>query len=264
MSDRITSPSTSTPIMPRLSASVSNGLPTNVSYRAVQNGKLDVEYDLTKKAYVLVFHHNKFKDRSHNRPGSDKDMRKINDFFKDYRCTVRVCNDYRLNQVRRTMDEVSKMNAGPYSCVIVILMSHGMDDDTIMAYDGDMYSFEDDIVEKCTSNHKLAGKPKIFILQACRGDSIMQADAKRTTSNKCDIVTFQSTYKGNIAYRNPQEGSVFIQHLFEQLHKNKNGSIIEINTQLNYIFRNNSISQCPTMSTTLQKKLIFGHLCKSK
>ncbi|XP_058067264.1 caspase-14-like [Anopheles bellator] len=250
--------------MPRLSASSSNGLPNSASNRAVQNGKLDDVYDMTAKAYVLVFHHNKFKDASHNRLGSDKDMRKINDFFKDYRCIVRMCNDYRLNQVRRTMDEVSKMNVAPYCCVIVIIMSHGMDDDTIMAYDGDMYSFEDDIVEKCTSNPKLAGKPKIFILQACRGDSIMQADAKRTTSNKCDIVTFQSTYKGNVAYRDPKQGSVFIQHLFDQLDKNRDGSIIEINTQLNYIFRNNGISQCPTMSSTLQKKLIFGHLRKSK
>jgi len=91
---------------------------------------------------------------------------------------------------------VSRKDFTKNSCLIVFIMSHGSANDTIMAKDGQFYSFQDDVVEYCTSNRTLNDKPKLFVLQACRGDATMVADATPSMSYKGDIIIFQSSYQG--------------------------------------------------------------------
>ena len=77
-------------------------------------------------------------------------------------------------------------------------MSHGSVNDTILASDGKWFYFQEDIVDKCTSNRTLDGKPKLFVLQACRGNDRIVADARPPRSDKVDVIIFQSTYQGMI------------------------------------------------------------------
>uniref|UniRef100_A0A182J128 Caspase family p20 domain-containing protein n=1 Tax=Anopheles atroparvus TaxID=41427 RepID=A0A182J128_ANOAO len=78
-------------------------------------------------------------------------------------------------------------------------MSHGGPQDTILAHDGEWYSLHEDIVEKCTLNNSLKGKPKIFVLQACRGDAYMQPDSvKKVMSDKSDIYQSNSYNEHNV------------------------------------------------------------------
>ncbi|KFB45706.1 AGAP010829-PA-like protein [Anopheles sinensis] len=165
----------------------------------ISNSSTIEKYDLSKKAYVLVLHHYEFKNKEHNRSGSMQDMVQIKKVLTDFRTdTLKIHSNLSLKSVQRAMDEVSTKDFSKNSCLIVFIMSHGDTKDTIMAYDGEMYSFQTDVVEKCTMNATLKGKPKIFVIQACRGDAEIQTDATRKTiSDKKDIVTFQSTYEGN-------------------------------------------------------------------
>ncbi|XP_049293389.1 caspase-3-like [Anopheles funestus] len=218
-------------------------------------------YDLSKKAYVLVFHHYKFEKSQHNRDGSLKDMEKIKKILQNYRCdSLDINENYTLRKVQKKMEEISNQDFTKYSCLIVFIMSHGGVNDTIMAHDGYMYSFHTDIVEHCTSNRTLNDKPKIFVLQACRGDAKIVTDATRSMSHKIDIVAFQSSYHGAVSYRHTDEGSFFMQAFLRLLDENNQQSIININTLLNREFHAKGILQTPTLMTTLQKELIFGKL----
>ncbi|XP_052891652.1 caspase-14-like [Anopheles moucheti] len=245
---------------PSLSALPDASVVRPPSYTPATHGN---EYDLSKKAYVLVFHHNNFKINKFNREGSSKDMRKIEEILRYYRCDSPDINENKtVRDVRRKMEKISKKDFTEYSCLIVFIMSHGNEQDSIMAYDGDMYSLQSDIVEHCTSNRTLNDKPKMFVVQACRGDAKIVADATRSMSHKIDIIAFQSSYQGTVSFRHETHGSFFIQAFLQLLHDNNQQSIVVVNEELNREFKAKHILQTPTMTSTLQKKLIFGKLLR--
>uniref|UniRef100_A0A182P1T6 Caspase family p20 domain-containing protein n=1 Tax=Anopheles epiroticus TaxID=199890 RepID=A0A182P1T6_9DIPT len=160
-------------------------------------------YDLSKNAYVLVFHHYSFKDKRNNREGSTRDMQKIRQVFNHYRCDALDVNENKtVAQVERKMMEIKDKDFTKHSCLIVFIMSHGSVNDDILAHDGKWYNFQKDVVEFCTANRTLKEKPKMFVLQACRGDARIVADATPSMSHKIDLIIFQSSYQGSDCYKN--------------------------------------------------------------
>ncbi|XP_053668205.1 caspase-1-like [Anopheles marshallii] len=235
-------------------------IPNTATFTSATHGNY---YDLSKKAYVLVFHHCEFENHEYNRAGSSKDMRKIEEIIRYYRCDEPDINENcTKDKIIQKMNTISEKDFTEYSCLIVFIMSHGNEQDSIMAYDGNMYSLQSDIVEQCTMNRTLNDKPKIFVVQACRGDAKIVADATRSMSHKIDIVAFQSSYQGTVSFRTVEQGSFFMQAFLQLLHGNNQKSILDVNEQLNREFRANNILQTPTMTATLQKKLIFGQLLR--
>uniref|UniRef100_A0AAG5DIT1 Caspase family p20 domain-containing protein n=1 Tax=Anopheles atroparvus TaxID=41427 RepID=A0AAG5DIT1_ANOAO len=244
--------------------------------RQITNGSQQIanradRYDLKKKAYVLVFHHYEFENKRDNRAGSMKDMDKIKAVLRNYRTEqLKIHSNCSLRSVRKVMDDVSQKDFSNNSCLLVFIMSHGGSQDTILAHDGEWYSLHEDIVEKCTLNNSLKGKPKIFVLQACRGDAQMQPDSvKKVMSDKSDIVIFQSTYEGSVSWRD-REGSFFMQEFLKLLESSDSSvDIHDINIKLNARlphdprFLGKDINQTPTMSTTLKKRLYFNDLRRS-
>uniref|UniRef100_A0A182JWX0 Caspase family p20 domain-containing protein n=1 Tax=Anopheles christyi TaxID=43041 RepID=A0A182JWX0_9DIPT len=197
-------------------------------------------YDLSKKAYVLVFHHDKFKDALHNRNGSAEDLKKLRQTLAHYRCDQLDVNENKnIDQVERKMEEIKKKDFTQYSCLIVFIMSHGNANDTIMAQDGKYYSFQKDVVELCTSNRTLNDKPKLFVVQACRGAAHIVTDATPSMSHKIDLVIFHSSFQGAVSFRDQKRGSFFMQAFLRLLHKHNNESIVKINTLLNQEFTQN-------------------------
>nr|XP_049465339.1 uncharacterized protein LOC120960176 isoform X2 [Anopheles coluzzii] len=153
-------------------------------------------YDLSNDAYVLVFHNDEFEDSAFNRPGSAKDMERIQQVLQHYRCDKLDINENKSKEyVQQKMAEISQKDFTPYSCLIVFIMSHGSINDTILASDGKWFYFQEDIVDKCTSNRTFNGKPKLLVLQACRGNDRIVVDAIPPRSDKVDLVIFQSTYQ---------------------------------------------------------------------
>ena len=65
--------------------------------------------------------------------------------------------------------ELSKLNHAPFDCLVVAILSHGVDGG-IYGTDEQLVKVEDVVKyfdgQNCPT---MAGKPKLFFLQACRG-----------------------------------------------------------------------------------------------
>lgn len=92
---------------------------------------------------------------------------------------------------------VRSKNFSNYSCLIIIIMSHGGSKEFIRAKD-EMYNIESEIVDPVLMNVCLKDKPKLFFFQACKGDATMEPDYHPKATNKFDILKCYSTYEGEL------------------------------------------------------------------
>lgn len=136
-------------------------------------------------------------------------------------------------------------------------MTHGKSDGKIYASDGeflvqDLWEFF--IGSNCES---LIGKPKLFFIQACRGSMtdpgillkpkpklrlVSQSDTvdAKSLSEKhhviptlADLLVMYSTAEGYYSFRNPSDGSWFIQALCQELTENGHEDLMTILTGVN-------------------------------
>lgn len=122
-------------------------------------------------------------------------------------------------------------------CFVCCILSHG-ENEGVCGTDGALISV-DEIREPFNGNNcrRLAGKPKLFFIQACRGkrnqqsvhvqadapddgESEMEVDGDDfdiTIPADTDFLIARSTTDGHLSYRKPEEGAWFIQSLCRNL-----------------------------------------------
>ncbi|XP_053685894.1 caspase-7-like [Sabethes cyaneus] len=222
----------------------------------------EAKYDLSNgKAYVLILHHKKFKEKRDERHGSEKDLKRLKEVFKDYRVsTLDICSDFTIKQVQSKMIEISRKDFKKCCCLLVFIMSHGGRGETIKAYDGNSYNLETDIVDRVLNNNTLKDKPKLFFIQACKGNALMETDCVPSATNKNDIMKCYSTYEGTMATRDPERGTIFIQSLFDLIENNKDKNLRQIMPLLRDQFKKERVQQVPTDTSTLSKEFYFADL----
>ncbi|XP_021709829.1 caspase-8 [Aedes aegypti] len=222
----------------------------------------ELKYDLTKPAGVVIFHHLFENDPERIRRGSQHDHKLVIDFFNELNAKVIYSHqDPKVRKVKTTMENVRKMDFGAYSCLIIVIMSHGDIKNQICALDG-KYNLDDDIVDPTRANKSLRGRPKIFIVQACKGQNLIEADCNKTVPSPSDILICFSTYEGTPAFRIVDEGTYFIQTLIKMLREMPEMSIVEIMPLIRSEFRSKGIRQVPTDMSTLTKSFFFRDLKK--
>ena len=130
----------------------------------------------------------------------------------------------------------------PFNAFVMIVMSHGGEDDFILGVDQNSTKVEDLMKEfqetRCPS---LKNKPKVFIIQACRGSSrrssadnvssqaipsrLTQSDSepgetdfssdstlpRSVVPEEADFLLAFATVPGYVSYRSPTDGACFIQ-----------------------------------------------------
>lgn len=177
--------------------------------------------------------------------------------------------------------------------MLIAILSHGSKDGVIFTADSTFIKVNDlwdsFVGSKC---EKLIGKPKLFFVQACRGDrrdSGVIFDSKRPRLDEsfddavdslsedntfkiptmADILVMYSTYEGHVSFRDTKDGSWFIQTVCKELQENKHDELLTILTGVNrsiaYSRQSNireDISyhekkQIPTLVSTLTKALHF-------
>ncbi|XP_064468150.1 uncharacterized protein LOC135378915 [Ornithodoros turicata] len=213
--------------------------------------------------------------------GTEQDCKKIQEVFADVlRFDIDFKNDRTKKELECALLECSEAIGKDLSsdCFACFVLSHG-DDDFILCGDGQKFNTQDIFAyftdEACPS---LAGKPKFFFLQSCRGKGedkmgspLSYADSSMDTNKSLhtphdDFYVFYCTSRGQKGFRT-EFGSYFIQYICEVVLKQhrrrsfqammtlvkKHMGDLEIQRDVREI-----VKQMPHETSTLTKKFRFA------
>ncbi|XP_039692738.1 caspase-14-like [Pteropus medius] len=186
----------------------------------VDGDELD-RYDLSgrRKAFLMCV--------KKNRPGADQDVKLMKDWLGQCHFEYTLCIDPDKEEL---LEKLTSFRDGlngiknEIGCCLVTLMSHG-ENGFIKMEDGDRVSLENVFEmfnnKNCPALHE---KPKIFIIQACRGerrdngvetdDEPMDSDdvsEKKRLPTFSDYFIIYPTQADHVALRHPRTGSVMIE-----------------------------------------------------
>lgn len=127
--------------------------------------------DNERQGRCLIFNHEKFDEqlKLKQRVGSIEDVIVLKDAFECLDFEVEVHIDLIKKEVLDRLKDVSKEDHTNADCLVVCLMTHG-DRDNFYAWDTRYRKekfWEFFLTKNCP---KLGLKPKLFFIQACRGD----------------------------------------------------------------------------------------------
>uniref|UniRef100_A0A8C5U2M9 Caspase-6 n=1 Tax=Malurus cyaneus samueli TaxID=2593467 RepID=A0A8C5U2M9_9PASS len=245
-----------------------------------------------RRGVALIFNHELFNWRLTlpHRNGTMADRDNLKHSLTDLGFEVRPFDNLKADEVLQKIHEASMDDHSNADCFVCVLLSHG-EDDHIYAYDDkikiqtitDMFRGD-----KCQS---LVGKPKIFIIQACRGDkhddpviaydstdsshespvseTEVDAAAVYTLPAGADFIMCYSVAQGYYSHRDTFYGSWYIQDLCE-VFRNYGSSLefTELLTLVNRKVSHRRVDKCkninaigkkqiPCFASMLTKKLYF-------
>lgn len=174
------------------------------------------------------------------RMGAKLDGENMKDLFEALHFIVDAREDLKAEDMKKMLREAanSAMHRNA-ECLVVILMSHGKNG-KIQGVDGEYVDLVLDVFRRFNnvSCPDLQGKPKIFFIQACRGeDSDNGTRAVRDTPDTADIFGripswtdmyfAYATIPGYEALKNEQIGSWFLSAVYEVFSHNACDSHLE-------------------------------------
>ncbi|XP_057193422.1 caspase-8-like isoform X2 [Triplophysa rosa] len=193
------------------------------------------------------------------RRGSDEDQKSLDRVFRWLGFTVLVQRDKTTAQIKDLLKNLGKTVNG--DCFICCILSHG-NSDGVYGTDENIVSV-DEIREPFNGINcsNLAGKPKLFFIQACRGSkmqNVVQVQADDPEGGESELeVDAQSL--------NPLKGSWFIQSLCQQLetHCPQGNDIQTILLAVNSDVSLEGVTrkQMPVHEVAMRKKLILHVPC---
>ena len=187
---------------------------------------------MSRRGICLIINNLSFHNKSDDRYGAEQDEQVLGELFEDeLHFVVRVKNDLTHYQIQEVSEEYAAMDHSEYDAFVCIIMSHGGEKNTIKGINGKNVGIEELMSDfKPVNCGSLANKPKLFIIQACRGpsedasqsssystDSAMAGFATDSTLSRsaclqeCDFLLASSTVPGYVSYRKEETGSIFIQ-----------------------------------------------------
>ncbi|XP_049836882.1 caspase-1-like isoform X2 [Schistocerca gregaria] len=237
--------------------------------------KDDEEYFMrnTKRGLALVFNHYEFDIREYKdgelyrppkRKGTSRDKDAVLETFSKLGFEVIPHDDKRYEEIKEILAEVAQQDHSEHDCLAVIVLTHGERGDRLDAKDGEYDArrlWEPFIASRCRT---LAGKPKLFFIQACKGRTRdVGAIVRNSISDSTDAapvvsVSFQvpsfadfliaySTFEGMYSFRHLTKGSWFIQTLCTQLREHAGDKdVVSLLTDVNRIVGQDNRSTDPS------------------
>lgn len=245
-----------------------------------------------KRGLAVVFNNENFdwSTRMNRRVGTQKDVDNLQFFLGRLGFYVKVCQDNTTDDIKSTLFEVSQLDHSDSDCFLCAFLTHG-DDGVIYGKDGTtelQELFDLFRGEKCPT---LIGKPKIFLIQACRGDqheigvnkpiSEDQTDSRDssittisqgtipTVPAGADFLLSYSVTQGYYSHRDTAYGSWYIQALSKVLESHATTmEFTQILTLVNQLVADRAVERCmdprmigkkqiPCYVSMLTKRLIF-------
>nr|XP_019955212.1 PREDICTED: caspase-8-like isoform X1 [Paralichthys olivaceus] len=224
-----------------------------------------------------------------NRPGTQEDAKALRSVFTRLGFTLVLLNDMTADAMRQELNNLGRNNFIDHDALVVCVLSHG-EKGCVFGIDEQEVSLRE-LTEPFTSKRActLAGKPKLFFIQACQGSgyqrgslpcpptprqeeevkqSRLEEDAGRihgeTVPWDADFLLGMATVPECRSFRNTSTGSIYIQELCRQLVRSaeslEDDDILAVLTRVN---RNVSrkeylnFKQMPEPKYTLTRKLVL-------
>ncbi|XP_071148284.1 uncharacterized protein [Mytilus edulis] len=214
------------------------------------------------------------------RTGTEKDAEKLDYIWRKLDFEVRLFNDVDSTRMTQIMVETGFEDHSKYDCLVVSILTHGVL--------GHVYGADGRIVRinqltSCFSGRRcpsLAGKPKLFFIQACQGREKQEGHAIETDAggsipeedrprelipDEADFLLGYATVPGYVSYRSRSQGSWYINKLSQNLDKyayqhDLLSILIKVNEEVGRAtanIDNGAYKQIPAPMFTLRKRIIF-------
>ncbi|XP_051902062.1 caspase-8 [Hippocampus zosterae] len=223
------------------------------------------------------------------RGGTQADERALDSLFSKFGFQVIVHNNLTAEEIRMELNTIATRNFSEDDALVVCLLSHG-DNGCVYGTDGKVVSLRE-LTQPFTSGFAptLAGKPKLYFIQACQGKALqtgslpwsskprgvaedtlsqLETDAgpiqEETVASEADFLLGMATVPDCKSFRNTTTGSIYIQELCKQLRRSamspQGKDILTVLTRVNRevsrgVFKNGK--QMPQPKYTLTKTLIL-------
>uniref|UniRef100_A0A8C3NYN8 Caspase-8 n=1 Tax=Cyanoderma ruficeps TaxID=181631 RepID=A0A8C3NYN8_9PASS len=227
--------------------------------------------------YCLILNNYIFKNPRYNREGTLQDGEAVKRVFTWLQFETVEYMNLKGKTMYDTVKKYSKKDHNKMDCFVCFIFSHG-EKDKIKGVDDECVNIED-LVSCFTGTNcpSLAGKPKVFFIQACQGSGYhpsvrvepdstehLEVDASPLTSipDKADILIGMSTVEDCLSFRSRKTGSVYIQSLCEKMESlcPRRVDLAAILTEVNNEVARRELAgskQMPKITSTLLKQLIF-------
>lgn len=187
------------------------------------------------RGLAMIFSHEHFNKKSlSSRPETDIDSENLSCVLQKLGFDVQIYKDLHYKNLKKTIKEAADMDHSNNDCILVALLTHGKSN---KVYASDKSYKLEKIWESFTADKcpTLAGKPKIFIVQACRGNlrdsgyvvqskGHIETDGDSESSYNipklADILVAFCTVPHYRSWSNTLKGSWFIYNLCEELEAN--------------------------------------------
>ncbi|NXU23690.1 CASP8 protein, partial [Thalassarche chlororhynchos] len=218
-----------------------------------------------------------------DRNGTDVDAAALRRVFSKLHFTIADYRDLTAEEIRKTVNIYRCEDHKDKDCFVCCILSHGKKG-IIYGVDGQEVPIQELTTSFTGQNcHSLAGKPKVFFVQACQGDACQKGVTIETDSGEqdssvetdarfqldcipaeADFLLGMATLQDYVSYRSPRQGTWYIQALCQHLEYScpRGEDILTILTAVNQEVsrkscKQNAEKQMPQPSFTLRKKLIF-------
>lgn len=148
-------------------------------------------YPMTRRprGIALIISNQHFEENPslRDRQGNEKDVEHLRDLWQFLNFEVVLKEDLNSQEIYAALRDISYMDHSQYDCFVCCLLSHGAD--------GGIYGTDCELVEikditamfKGVACPSLANKPKLFFIQACRGQNFdrgarFEADAAEVSA----------------------------------------------------------------------------------
>lgn len=144
-----------------------------VKMASICHNDLEEDYKMTSqpRGPCLIINNIDFEaDIFPTRKGSDEDARRFDDIFQQLGFTVIMRRNQTADQMRKLFKDVAAECKPEHDALFVFILSHGSEHG-IYGTDGIEVNLETEIVS-CFDNRNckaMLGKPKVLVIQACRG-----------------------------------------------------------------------------------------------
>ncbi|KAM8850518.1 caspase-8 isoform 1-T3 [Spinachia spinachia] len=219
-----------------------------------------------------------------NRKGTQEDEKSLCSLFSRLGFTMLVRNNLTAEAMRLELQKLGSRNFVDDDALVVCVLSHG-EMECVFGTDEERVCISD-LTRPFTSMGapSLAGKPKLFFIQACQGSGYQRGSSQRqeevvqqsrleedagptkgeTVPWEADFLLGMATVPKCKSFRNTSTGSIYIQELCTQLEKSaeslENDDILTVLTRVNReVSRGEYLKykQMPQPKYTLTKKLVL-------